>query len=216
VKLSALYVTERTVETVGDRVKRLRSALNWSQAELHRRSRVAQQRISALEAGSVEASRSLAPLARALGTTVDYLLTGQGMAPSGADAADFVAIPRFGAPTATEAAGWLKLSRSYLTELGVAHGDVAAVRATTADQVPNLVAAGALVIVNLRENVIADQGVYLLDLDTFTRLRFVRRRISDGALEIAGPDGGPPEIVPVPQLARVRVLGRGVAKLCAL
>jgi transcriptional regulator with XRE-family HTH domain len=204
------------METIGERVKRLRSALNWSQAELARRARVPQQRISALEAGGVGAPRNATALARALGTTADYLLTGQGMAPTGADVGDFLAIPRFGAAAATEPGGWLKLSRSYLAELGCAHGDVAAVRAGAGDVVPGIVALGSLVMLDLRQTAVADEGVYLLDLDTFTRLRYVRRRFSDGALEISGREGQPPEIVPVPQHARVRILGKGLAQLCAL
>jgi len=73
-----------SVETIADRVRRLREARGWDQSELARRvssiasRKVAAQSIQQLEAGDVSRPRYLPELATALGTSLEYLLTGEG------------------------------------------------------------------------------------------------------------------------------------------
>jgi len=63
--------------TLGEKVKALREARGWSQAELARRARVRQALLSELESGRKEDTTGsvLRRLARALYISVDYLLS---------------------------------------------------------------------------------------------------------------------------------------------
>ena len=66
-------------ETFGQRVKRLREALNLTQAQLAKRCGMAwQSTIGNIEAGNRSGSRNVAKLAQALGVSAHYLETGKG------------------------------------------------------------------------------------------------------------------------------------------
>lgn len=75
----AYQVRVRALESIGERVARLREARGWSQTELSRQSGVLQSDISRLEAGKTKRASALTVerLARALGMTTDWLLTGE-------------------------------------------------------------------------------------------------------------------------------------------
>lgn len=62
--------------TLGDRVRTLRKEKLMSQHDLARRANVTQGVISGLESGRNNSSVALVDIARALGTTVEYLTTG--------------------------------------------------------------------------------------------------------------------------------------------
>lgn len=62
--------------TLAERILERRTALGISQAELGRRVGVTQQAIMGLEQGRVQSSRNLVQLARELGVTPDWLMTG--------------------------------------------------------------------------------------------------------------------------------------------
>jgi transcriptional regulator with XRE-family HTH domain len=61
--------------TLGDRIKRERERLGWSQNELARRARVRQAQLSEVEAGKRHDMMAsiLRRIARALGVSMDYL-----------------------------------------------------------------------------------------------------------------------------------------------
>ncbi|WP_275790490.1 XRE family transcriptional regulator [Pararhizobium gei] len=67
--------------SLGARVKAKRLEMGWSQMDLARRVGVSQQAINNLEGGQTNKSRYIAELARALDTTVDYLLDGDSSVP---------------------------------------------------------------------------------------------------------------------------------------
>lgn len=64
-------------ETIGDRVRRLRTALGLNQSELAEMIGKAPQRIQSLEAGTIKNPRYLVRLAEVLKVTPQYLETGQ-------------------------------------------------------------------------------------------------------------------------------------------
>lgn len=66
------------VESLADRVKRLRKALKLSQAKLAEKTGVSQSAIGMIESGEREKPQILVPLAAALGVTVEMLATGKG------------------------------------------------------------------------------------------------------------------------------------------
>jgi len=65
------------VETVAQRVKRLRAELDLTQSEVGRRAGLSQVTISDIERGRNKGSRELLQLANALHTSVEYLSTGR-------------------------------------------------------------------------------------------------------------------------------------------
>lgn len=68
----------KTVESLGERVRRLRKARGWAQADLGDKIGLRQLAVSQIETGKTSSPRSetLAALADALDTSVDYLLNG--------------------------------------------------------------------------------------------------------------------------------------------
>lgn len=66
------------VETLADRLKRLRKALKLSQAKLAEKAGVSQSAIGMIESGERENPQILVTLAAALGVTVEMLATGKG------------------------------------------------------------------------------------------------------------------------------------------
>jgi transcriptional regulator with XRE-family HTH domain len=65
-------------EKLGDRILRLRRALDWDQAELAERAGVKPTQISKYERGTYEPKLSaLSRIAAVLGTSTDYLITGK-------------------------------------------------------------------------------------------------------------------------------------------
>jgi transcriptional regulator with XRE-family HTH domain len=70
--------TELPQEGIGDRIARLRRANGWNQKELAERIGARSSQVSKYERGTYQPKPGiLGPLAEALGTTVDFLLTGR-------------------------------------------------------------------------------------------------------------------------------------------
>lgn len=69
------------MKTLGDRVKETREQLGMSQVELAERSGISQQSVAAVETGAVSRPRRLPEIARALGVTPDFLISGGGGPP---------------------------------------------------------------------------------------------------------------------------------------
>lgn len=67
------------VETLAERLKRLRKALKLSQAKLAEKAGVSQSAIGMIESGERENPQILVPLAAALGVTAEMLATGRGV-----------------------------------------------------------------------------------------------------------------------------------------
>jgi phage repressor protein C with HTH and peptisase S24 domain len=82
------------VETIGQRVKRLRAGLHLTQAQVAKRANLSQVTISDIETGRNRASRDLPALAEALETTSDYLATGRGESKSLSESRKSVAVFR--------------------------------------------------------------------------------------------------------------------------
>lgn len=74
----SLIVSNRPKETAGERIKRLRENMNMTQLELATKIGTSKQNISRYEKGVVEniPIRKIDAIARALGTTYEYLTTG--------------------------------------------------------------------------------------------------------------------------------------------
>lgn len=69
---------EAPAEGLGDRIARLRRTKGWKQQELAERIGARSSQVSNYERGTYEPKPGmLGPLAEALGTTVDFLLTGR-------------------------------------------------------------------------------------------------------------------------------------------
>jgi transcriptional regulator with XRE-family HTH domain len=77
-KPAPLPSPELPADRLGDRIASLRKRKGWSQAELAERIGVRANQISKYEQGAYQPKPAvLGPLAEALGTTVDFLLTGR-------------------------------------------------------------------------------------------------------------------------------------------
>lgn len=63
--------------TTGDRVRHARKLRNWSQAQLAKEAGVSQVTVSNVESNNTDNSKHLPSLAKALGTSVEYLDTGE-------------------------------------------------------------------------------------------------------------------------------------------
>lgn len=70
-------VTERKIESVGERVLFRRTEISMSQEELGKRLGVSQQAIHKLEAGITQKMRDMAKMAEILGVRVEWLLYGE-------------------------------------------------------------------------------------------------------------------------------------------
>lgn len=77
-KVARIPAGDAMLESMGDRVRRRRRELGWSQVELAHRANVSQQTITALETGATERSRYLPDIAEALGVDEEWLQTGIG------------------------------------------------------------------------------------------------------------------------------------------
>jgi transcriptional regulator with XRE-family HTH domain len=203
------------MESPGDRIERLRKDAEISQAELAKRAKVSQQSLNNFINGNTRTLRGIERVARELGTSADYLLTGTGAEPAGLDAAHYVTLPRID-PTRRDAApvGWWKLRRALVEDMGLPTDGLGVYRATSQDSIAGMIGARDLVIVDQHVGAVEREGVYLVDLDGATRLRLCSRDFTTGAL-IVSPSlpGVPPQTIPVPQLARARVLGRAVYRM---
>lgn len=204
-----------TMQTIAERVIALRKGLGWSQSELARRARVRQQAVSRLEAGEVENPRSVGALAKALGTTADYLIHGTGAAPTGATEADHCTLPLV--DRAGDTVAWLRLPRSVLQWRGVSvdSAELSAIQVAPTEGASGLAKPGDVVVLDRSVDSITDAGLYLIELDTRRMLRECRQQLSDGAVAITSASGTM-DVVPVPQLARLKVLGRAVLALASI
>jgi transcriptional regulator with XRE-family HTH domain len=171
------------MQTLAERVAALRSARSWSQSELARRSGVTQQNVNSVELGKVKRPRYTHELARALDTTVEYLLTGKGE-------------PRLSAPTvayvsalpsgdAVDQSAAIMFAPDFIKPLGI-RGPLRYVRATASDTVPELVRPGDVIVIDDGISEFAGDGVYLLRFaGDGERLRFCSRRAGDGSIAVA-------------------------------
>jgi transcriptional regulator with XRE-family HTH domain len=76
------------MDTIGGRVKALRLLRKWNQQQLGEMAGTTSQTVSNIERGATEASKLLPELARALGTSAEYLRYGDAGRPAHLDDLD--------------------------------------------------------------------------------------------------------------------------------
>lgn len=77
-----------TIPGLKERLRKRRSELGWSQEQLARETRVSKNTVARWEKGATPAADLLGRLARALGVSTDWLLTGAGPSPLPATGTD--------------------------------------------------------------------------------------------------------------------------------
>lgn len=201
-------------ETIAERVAALRQKLGWSQSELARRAGIRQQAVSRLESGAVERPREVGAIARALGTSAEHLIYGTGAPPVGVEDRD-QALVRVQARDG-ETVSWMRLPRSVLAWRGVSPtAELCAMQLGPMDSQAAAGQVGDFVVIDRSHEKVTDDGLYLVELDTRRLLRACRLRLEDGAVVVRGPHGDE-QAIPVPQLARLRTLGRAVLAIASI
>ena len=225
------------MESIGQRVRRLRERRGWSVHELARQTggKVSYQSLQQLEAGGVQQPRYLQHLAGPLETSLNFLVTGKqdgATKPVAAfavrewsdgedlDATQDVMIPVYEielsqgpggrvVPEYVETKHQLPYSHSWLRRKRAKAADCKAFPVRGDSMLPTL-ADGDLVLVNTAEKRIVDGKIYAIIVGDEPKLKRLKRK-ADGSLVIISDNAAfDAEIIPVTEADSVYIIGRAI------
>ncbi|MDF4005290.1 helix-turn-helix domain-containing protein [Luteibacter sp. PPL552] len=208
-------VTDNPPMTLGERIKQARERAGLSQAALAQAAGIRQQTLSALEAGRASSTRSIVPLAEALGVSASWLERGT------PEARENLGPPRNQSETDNS---WTDSGRTpsgdlvyrsldeWLKSQGVNPSSMHVWMQRGAAMEPTL-HEGDSVAVELGDHTIVDGAIYAIEMAAKIRLRRLRET-SGGDLVVTSdnPDKTrfPDEIIPFERRSDVFVIGRAI------
>lgn len=196
--------------SIGQIIRRARLDLGWSQTELARRAGIAQQTVSAIEAGEQKKMRSLPDVARALGRSTDDLLDeAHPNTPAAAvsiGVSQYRRVPIHGSPADADAL----VPMWVLLRTGV-EPDAALLIIASGDPLPPAILRGDYLLVDTAETTLAAGTTVAVDTPGGVILRTVQARV-DGTLILQGANGKAEEVKPR-AASRVPVIGRVVWRM---
>lgn len=206
------------METLGDRIRKLRTEKGWSQEKVAEASGVSQGTIGQIETGTTRNPKHLPKIAKALDTTVEYLTEGLKV-PS---LEVYAFIPRYKVKGAAgegyengdhlEIDGTHAFRRDWLKEKGLAPSHLAVIE-VTGDSMNPEIKNGDVVLIDIADKELKNGEVYAIQSPDGTRIKRVIRLL-DGRVSLSSdnPDRAryPDEIYSGEEVNRLKIIGRKV------